>query len=118
MIEINDTYYAKDTIQKISQIIEVEDAGCIGFFVYILIGNELVMERVYIDNENDNSSTRIKYLRKQLITKLSQWNNANAVARTSTQDTGANAKGVIAKGSTLIGQSKQRRKDLVAFTPC
>jgi hypothetical protein len=44
-------------------------------------------------------------------------NNANAGALTSTQSIRANANGAIAKGSTLIEQGKQRRKDLVAFTP-
>jgi hypothetical protein len=71
MIEINGNYYAKDTIKKISQIIEERDY--IGFIIYILIGNELTIEeRIYIDKEKDNSSNRINYLRKELITKLTQ----------------------------------------------
>ena len=62
-MEINGTWYARDTIKAVEKIIDIKIRW--EFAVKIIIGNNITTEYMTFDNKGD-----AEYLRKKLIQQL------------------------------------------------
>jgi hypothetical protein len=75
MIKINDNYYARDTIKKVTPITRKEE-NCVYYFifsVYISLGDSVITEHVIsVDNDNSDSLSNINYLFDELLKNITK----------------------------------------------
>jgi len=75
MIKINDNYYAKDTVKKITTIERVED-NCVHFFqfkVYINLGDGIIIEEtVSVHNDSNKALNHVNDLFSEILKQLTK----------------------------------------------
>jgi hypothetical protein len=73
MIKINNNYYAKNTIKKVTEIIRTEE-NCVHYYqfsVYIELGDKILIEEtIKAQNDSSNALRQITALFNQLLDKL------------------------------------------------
>lgn len=75
MIKINNNYYAKSTIKKVTEVIRTEE-NCVHYFqfsVYIELGDTILREEIVkVHNDSSSALHEITALMSQLLNKLEQ----------------------------------------------
>lgn len=73
MIKINDNYYAKDTVKKITTIERVEE-NCVHFFqfkVCINLGDGIIVKEVIsVHNDNSGALKQVNNLLSEILKSL------------------------------------------------
>lgn len=75
MIKINDNYYAKDTIKKVTPIIRTEE-NCVHYFqfsVYVNLGDGIIIEEtVSVHNDSNKALNHINNLFSEILKQLTK----------------------------------------------